>query len=142
MSDSDAFPNIAVISSNLSHRLFVIDALREHFQITHHEPPVQWSLLRRSSIVGAVLVASRALDVSLFCTKNQGETRPIWCCVWDPNGWISDPKALLCIDHVRGYWGGDLTLAQLTTFVHQPETEMRVVRRVGFTTRIRRKFRL
>ena len=39
--------DIAVIGSNLSHRLFVIDALREHFQITHLEPPVQWSMLHR-----------------------------------------------------------------------------------------------
>ena len=142
MSEADANPNIAVISSNLSHRRFVIDALREHFQITHLEPPVQWSMLRRSSVVGAILMPSRAFDVSLFCTKNQGESRPLWCCVWDPSGWIRDPQALLCIDHVRGDWGGDLTATQLRTFVVQPETQVRVVNRVGFTARIRRKFRL
>ena len=142
MSDLGAVPNIAIISSDLSHRLFVIDALRDHFHITHFELPVQWSMLRRSLVVGAVLMPSRAFDVSLFCSKNQGEPRPIWCCVWDPNGWISNPQALLCIDHVRGYWGGEITPTQLTTFVHQPETEMRMANRVGLTTRIRRKFRL
>lgn len=136
-------PRLALLASSLADRLFAIEALREGYNIEHFELPIQWSALRRASVDGALLIPCRALDAQIFCTKNLGELRPLWCAIWDPRGEVSNPTALLCIEHAQVYWGGQINSTDLATLVlAASQRQQRLVNRLGLSARLRRKFRL